>query len=128
MRALGIDYGGKRIGLAISDAGGEYAFPREMIANDSQTLTKISALVDSEKIGSIAMGDTRSYSDRENPVTKEAEKFAAILKEKTGITVTLVREAGTSIEASRFAPENDQHSDAVAAAIILQRFLDTKKV
>jgi putative Holliday junction resolvase len=126
MKVLGIDYGAKRIGLAVSDQSGGFAFPLEVIPTDG-ALSYIEALTKKDSIAEIAMGDTRSYGDVANPVTSEAERFADALRKATGLAVALVFEAGSSREASRFAPERKQHDDASAAAVILQRYLDTKK-
>ncbi|MDP3965387.1 MAG: Holliday junction resolvase RuvX [bacterium] len=124
---LGIDYGAKRIGVAVSDDKGTIAFPRATINNDADALESLAHLVASEKIGSIVVGDTRSFSNLANPVTKEAEDFVVRLKKELLLPVTSVWEAGSSIEASRYAPESASHSDGAAAAIILQRFFDMRK-
>lgn len=126
MRYLGIDYGAKRIGLSVSDEGGAFAFPRETIPHDTTSIDRISDLVRKERIGQIVMGDTRTLSGAENPVTKEAENFRAQLEIHAGVPVLAVWETWSSIEASRFAPKGKEHDDAAAAAIILQRFLDAQ--
>ena len=124
MRYLGIDYGAKRIGIAISSE--EIAFPRGVIPNDNRIFQEIAKIVTTEKVEQIVVGDTRSFGNRENPITKEAEAFIDSLKKETGLVVASAHEAGSSIEASRYAPEGMSHDDGAAAAIILQRFLDTK--
>ena len=53
MRFLGIDYGTKRIGLAISDDNGQIAFPKEIVLNDSNTFKKIGEIIKKEKIDEI---------------------------------------------------------------------------
>ncbi len=123
---LGIDYGAKRIGIAVSNTEGTIAFPRETIPNDAQLSALLKRLVADEKIESIVVGDTRSFSNLENPVTKEAENFVARLKNESALPVQSAWEAGSSVEASRYAPEDSGHSDGAAAAIILQRFIDMK--
>lgn len=125
MKYLGIDYGAKRIGLAVSNAEGTIAFPRATIKNDAKLFESLARLIADEKIESIIVGDTRSFSHLENPVTKEAEDFAERLKKETSLPVESAWEAGSSVEASRYAPEGEEKSDGAAAAIILQRFLDT---
>lgn len=122
MRYLGIDYGAKRIGLAASSES--IAFPHSVVANDAELFAVLRDVIAKEKIESIVIGDTRSFSGRENPVTKEAERFIERLKKETGLPVIAAFEAGSSIEASRYAPENKAHDDGAAAALILQRYLD----
>lgn len=124
MKYLGIDYGAKRVGIAISDDEGRIAFPRAVIPNDKNLLPYTVELIKKEKIGTIIVGDTRSHGGRDNPVTKEANAFIEILKKTTNLPVEKAWEAGSSIEASRYAPEREGHNNAAAAAIILQRFLD----
>lgn len=123
MRYLGIDYGAKRVGLAVSDANGTIAFPRTTIGNDVKFFEHLTSLVSEEKIDRIVVGDTRAFSGLENPVTQEAERFMQKLRELTGLPVVSAWEAGSSVEASRYAPD-DGHEDGAAAAIILQRYME----
>lgn len=126
MRYLGIDYGAKRVGIAVSDAGGTIAFPRGTSQNDASLLESLAKIVTDEKIGTIVVGDTRAFSGLENPVTKEAEDFIGRLAKKTGLPVLPAFEAGSSIEASRYSEDDSVHDDSSAAAIILQRYIEMK--
>ncbi len=126
MRYLGIDFGAKRIGVAISDEGGSIAFPRAVLDNTKQTLSLLKKDIEEQKIGCIVVGDTMSYSGLRNPVTDDVDTFIDALKRETGIPVERAFEAGSSIEASRYAPDGAPHDDSVAAAVILQRFLEMK--
>ncbi|OGG56499.1 hypothetical protein A3D71_02415 [Candidatus Kaiserbacteria bacterium RIFCSPHIGHO2_02_FULL_55_20] len=126
MKYLGIDYGAKRVGVAVSDDGGTIAFPRTTLPNDDKLLSQLTTLINGEKIGSIVVGDTRSHGGKDNPVTAEAEAFVSALQKTFDVSVERVWEMWSSIEASRYAPEGKEHNDASAAAIILQRFLDMK--
>lgn len=125
MRHLGIDYGSKRIGIAISDEAGGFAFPKSVIPNDRQALDAILALITSEKIGAVVVGDTRAANGIENKVTFEADRFCEALEEKMEIPMHRGWEAWSSAEAGRFSVDGT-HDDSSAAAIILQRFLDSK--
>ena len=125
MKYLGIDYGAKRIGLAVSDEGGTIAFPRETIANMRGAAGVIKELIQKEEIGFVVVGDTRGFGGVANPVTSRAEAFVEDLKGDLNVPVAYGWEAGSSIEANRFDPDH-VHSDAGAAAVILQRFLDMK--
>ncbi len=124
MRYLGIDYGAKRVGIAVSDAGGNIAFPRATLPNDKTLLRQLVDIAHKEKIEAIVIGDTRSHGGAENPVTIEADTFAESLKKEMALPVERVWEAWSSVEASRYAPEGKGHDDAAAAAVILQRYLD----
>jgi putative Holliday junction resolvase len=126
MRYLGIDYGARRIGIAVSDEAGSFAFPKETIPNDATSIDRIHTLVKRENIGHIVIGDTRAMNGVNNAITLEADAFARSLESHSKIPVSRSWEAWSSIEASRFAPKGKEHDDAAAAAIILQRFLDTQ--
>lgn len=124
MKYLGIDYGSKRVGIAISNAEGTIAFPRSTLPNDKNLLPLLKDLISTEKVEQVIVGDTRSHGGKENPVTADAEIFMEELGIAAGLPVTPVFEVFSSIEASRYAPESKQHDDSAAAAVILQRFLD----
>jgi putative Holliday junction resolvase len=124
MKYLGVDYGAKRVGIAISDAEGKIAFPRGEVNNDEKLLVSIARLAEEEKVGHIVVGDTRASGGADNPITSSARAFVTELEKTLAIPVECAPEIWSSIEASRYAPEGSEHSNAAAAAIILQRFLD----
>lgn len=126
MRYMGIDFGAKRIGIAVSDESGTMAFPRTVIENDGTAAERIAAEAVASQVHRIVVGDTMSYGGIRNPVTTEAEAFIERIKTLTMLPVERAFEAGSSIEASRYAPEGKGHNDSAAAAVILQRFLDMK--
>lgn len=126
MRYLGIDYGAKRVGVAVSDERGSMAFPQAILDNDSRLVADLVSRIQAQDVKCIVVGDALSYSGVRNPVTDDVDDFIDVLKKQTGLPVERSFEAGSSIEASRYAPEGDSHNDSVAAAIILQRFLDSK--
>jgi putative Holliday junction resolvase len=124
MKYLGIDYGAKRVGLAVSNTEGTIAFPRTTLGNGPDVLEDLACIIRKEGIEKIVMGDTRSYGGAENLVTKDAEAFADALAATAGIAVKKFFEVATSVEARAYVPEG--HDDAAAAAVILQRYLDMK--
>lgn len=126
MRYLGIDYGAKRIGIALSDSEGSIAFPRAILDNDAHVIPLLKKDVEQQGVGCIVVGDALSYSGLRNPVTDDVDAFIELLRKEIGIPVERAFEAGSSIEASRYAPEGETHNDSVAAAVILQRFLDMR--
>jgi putative holliday junction resolvase len=127
MRYLGIDYGKKKIGIAVSDGDGSIAFPRKVLPNDEQLFRELVQLVEAEAIGEIVIGDARTLSGEVNAITPESDAFAKRLASTIAIPVRRAREAYSSAEAMRFAPPGKRHDDSSAAAIILQRFLDASK-
>jgi putative holliday junction resolvase len=127
MRYLGIDYGTKKIGLALSDEAGTMGFPHSIIGNDARTLDEVVALITKEQVEAIVMGESMGLSGVENPVAKEAKHFAAQLIEETGVPVYFEPEMFTTQEARRDFEGVHSHKtgnvDASAAAIILTSYL-----
>ena len=140
VRFIGIDYGIKRVGLAISDEGGTIAFPKEVILNDKSIFNKIAETLKKENISEIVMGESADFKGRPNIVAKEIEFFILELKKKFKLPVHKQKEFLTSVEARRFKENKKNsnktqahsrkkedeigHMDASAAALILQRYLD----
>jgi len=128
-KILGIDYGKKRIGVALSDEGGEFAFPFSVIDNGKSAVAKIKEICVSEGVKKIVVGESLDSEGRENPIMKEARFFAEELSGGTGTEIFFEKEFMTSVEAHRFAfkeqeKKGRQEVDASAAALILQRYLD----
>ena len=124
MRYLGIDYGSSRIGIAVSDDAGSFAFPKVILDNDATLWPALKKMIINERAEELVVGDTRSLAGSENTVTAEADAFVARLAQETGKRVHRAREAWSSFEAARYAEAGTGHDDSSAAAIILQRFLD----
>ncbi len=126
MKYACIDYGARRVGIAVSNQEGTIAFPRATVSCDAHLVRMIQRMVTDEKIEKIIMGDARTISGEANQITHEVEMFAQSLRDTGTVPVELAREAWSSIEAARYAPRSKDHDDAAAAAIILQRYLDMK--
>ena len=122
-RFLGVDYGTKRIGVAISDQNGTLAFPKEIIQNDKDTFHKLEYLVKKENIKEIVVGESVDFSGKLNVLSGRIEVFILELKEKFNLPVHKQKEFLTSVEARRYRTKPG-HVDASAAALILQRYLD----
>lgn len=125
MRYLGIDYGTKRVGLALSDDAGVMGFPHAVLTNDGRLLEEVAALIERERVEAIVMGESRNFSGEENPVAQEARTFAESLTEKTGRPVHYEPEMLTTQEARRDFEGIRTHGvvDSSAAALILTSFL-----
>ena len=83
MRYLGVDYGSKRIGLALSDEAGMMGFPYSIVPNTPKLLDEVCALIAKENIGVVVIGESRSLSGGENPIAKDA-RAAEFLVGKPG--------------------------------------------
>lgn len=152
MRLLGIDYGTKRIGLAITDEGNKLAFPKEIILNNTDTMGRLGQVIKSESIAEIVIGESVDFSGALNALSARIEVFILELKERFGLPVHKQKEFLTSVEARKSGITNHRlrrgpagsgrrvlnmsqaHSkvkqiksgrvDAQAAALILQRYID----
>ena len=125
MRLLGIDYGTKRVGLAVSDEGGQIAFPRSVVNNTKDLVGDIKKICLEENISDIVIGESRNLDWTPNPLMKDIESFMEELKKEINTPLHLEPEFLTSHQAQKIQGKNEM-LDASAAAIILQRFLDRK--
>ncbi len=125
MRYLGIDYGTKRIGIAISDEDGSIAFPEAIIDTNKESLGIIGKLVIEKKAEKIILGESRDFKGNENPVMKEIAAFKKALEELLDVPVILWSEILSSAHARREGSEKGALVDASAAALILQNYLDS---
>lgn len=125
MRYLGIDFGEKRIGLAVSDPGGKIAFPRNILLNsgNSRLGDQLKAFIAEEKISKIVIGLPLDLDQKETKESREARKFVTWLGTITSIPIVFENEMLTSRMADH--PGVAAHKiDAASAALILQSFLD----
>lgn len=122
---MGIDYGSKRVGIAVSDEEGKLAFPKTTLSNPAHLTHDIAALCVKEGVGAIVLGESRTLAGGENPITAEIEKFKNELERKISLPVYYEPEFFTSIEAERIQGKQES-LDASAAALILRSFLDRK--
>ena len=140
MRILGIDFGTKRIGVAISDENRSLAFPKEIILNGPNTFKQIGEIIKKENVGEIVVGESVDFSGKLNILSARIEVFILELQKKFNLPVHKQKEFLTSVEARRGGIGKESlnsaqsHSkvkqiksgriDASAAALILQRYLD----
>jgi len=124
MKYLGIDFGEKRVGIAMSDEEGKIAFPKVVLANDQDLMRNIVDLCMKNGIETVVMGESRNYQGQINEIMWKITGFRKQL-ETIGLKVIYEPEFMTSIQASQITGENDM-IDASAAAIILQSYLDKR--
>ena len=134
-RILSIDFGMKRIGLALSDPLKIFAYPFKTLKNDSSFFNELTKLIKDQKIDKVILG----IPDEGNESTNEVRKKIISLKnkiEKLGIEVITIDEGFTSLMAKERVIESvskktkrrdkgllDRHS----AAIILQEYIDSRR-
>lgn len=131
MRYLGIDYGSKKIGLALSDEAGTMGFPHTIIPSTPHTVEEVCALIAKENIGAVVIGESLDLAGTENPIARDARTLGEHIAERAGVPVFYESEVFTTAEARR-APAKVQKSrktkqhpavDASAAALILTSYL-----
>lgn len=122
MRLMGIDYGSKRVGVALSDDKGLMAFPKAVFRNDSELLKNVVALIEKENVGKVIVGHSKDREGGDNPIHEKATDFITDLTLEMPIPIELEPEQYTTKEATRFQGKNDM-TDASAAAIILNSYI-----
>lgn len=126
MRYLGIDYGGKRVGISLSDDTGRIAFPHKVIKNSRNLLEDILSMIEKEKIEAVVVGESLNFKGEPNVIMEDINRFAEKLKTEIKIPIIFEPEFLTSVQAEKLQPLKEM-LDASAAALILQSYLDRKK-
>jgi putative Holliday junction resolvase len=126
VRILGIDYGTKKVGFAVSDEAGRLAFPHGVVPNTKNLAEKIHGICATENIGAVVIGESRDFDGTPNSVMKKILPFKKRLEDTLGLSVYFEPEFLTSKQA-RNIQEDGAMTDASAAAIILQSYLDKLK-
>jgi putative Holliday junction resolvase len=136
MRTLAIDFGEKRIGLAISDPEGTVAVPLDTLVrkSDRTAAQQIAEIARREGIASLVLGEPLRADGTKGPAAERVHLFARHLREATGLPVELVEETLSSVEAARRLREagvsarrvrqDPGRLDAIAAQLLLQEHLD----
>lgn len=135
-RILGLDYGTKTVGVAVSDALGLTAQPLETITRKEEnklrkTCARIEALIKEYDIKLIVMGYPKHMNNDEGDRCVQTEAFKAMLERRTGLTVVLEDERLTTVSAQQVLIEGGvrrenrkTYVDQLAASLILQTYLD----
>ncbi len=125
MKVLGIDYGEKRIGLAISDETQTLA--RELvIVSPKEFWQQITQLIKDQEISSIVLGWPVNMSGQETKKTEEVKSFKEKVKRMTNLAVEVMDERLSSQMAESISG-GKKNLDSLAAQILLQNYLDKQK-
>lgn len=134
-KVIGLDYGSKRTGVAISDDRGIIASPLATIET-SAVLEYLSALISKEKVQILVLGEAKRLNGQSSEITAEQEKFAQKLRAKFAeVQLVRVNEMFTSKMAQmsliaggykKSQRAEKGNLDKMSAAIILQSYLDQK--
>lgn len=133
---MGLDVGDKRIGIALSDEGAWIASPRETLerSGNRKDIRHMLDLARREDVSEIVVGMPFSLDGSRGPQALKVERFVEALQSETDIRVTTWDERLTTVSAERALLEGDvsrakrkKTIDRVAAALILQGYLDSKR-
>lgn len=133
MRSMGIDFGERRIGLAISDPDGKVAVPLATLErrNDRVAVREIAEIARREEVGRLVLGEPVGLDGQRGPNAERVRRFGERLAQASGLPVRLVNESLTTVEAQERLREagidprrEPARIDAVAAQILLQEALD----
>ncbi|MCM1084056.1 MAG: Holliday junction resolvase RuvX [Clostridium sp.] len=136
MRTIGLDYGTKTVGVALSDEQGIIASPHTTIVRERttklrQTYAQLEQIISEYNVGLIVLGYPKNMNNTEGERAQSTKAFKEALERRTGLPVILFDERLTTVEADRILEETGvarsarkQHIDKMAAAIILQNYLD----
>ncbi|HEU4677822.1 MAG TPA: RuvX/YqgF family protein [Candidatus Paceibacterota bacterium] len=122
MRLMGIDYGTKRVGIALSDDKGLMAFPHVVLKNDSELVGAIETIATERSVGKIVIGHSLDREGKPNAVHADVEELIGDLTLALGVPIELEPEQYTTKEAIRFQGRTDM-TDASAAAVILNSYI-----
>jgi putative Holliday junction resolvase len=141
MKYMGIDYGTKRVGVAVSDDAGTIAFPRVIIENSPKLFADLLELIKTEGIQEIVIGKSMDTDGSRNIIMDDIDAFREELEKLSGKVIHMQDERFSShflksfdftksiekpISRQRTNGKEKQYQDAQAAAAILQRFLEVR--
>jgi len=132
MKYIGIDYGERRIGVAVSDDGGTLAFPKYVeVASGPERFwvvaRNLKKIIENEKISAIVVGLPLGFSMQETESTKKAHEFGDFLKKELKIEIIFQNEVLSTMEVEKSGAAREDMVDASSAALILQSFLDSPR-
>ena len=138
MRIMGLDFGSKTVGVAVSDAllitaQGIEIVRREQENKLRRTLARIEELVKEYEVSEIVLGLPKNMDGSLGERAEKTLEFAEMLKRRTNLPVTMWDERLTTVAAHRAMSETgikgkdrDKYVDSMAAALILQGYMDLR--
>lgn len=134
MRILGIDYGQKRIGLAMSDPLKITSQPMPFLPNDKNMWVNLKKFIEENEISEIVIGLPITMKGTDSEMTVEVEKFSKELESIVSIPIILQDERLSTMESEKFLiaanVSRDKRKlvrDSIAASLILQSYLERRQ-
>lgn len=140
MRIMGLDYGSKTVGVAVSDTLLITAQSLEIIRRESEnklrkTLARIEELIREYQVTTLVLGLPKNMNNTEGTRVEKTMEFKAMLERRTGLEVIMWDERLTTVAADKTMMEagirredRKNYVDKIAAAFILQGYLDSKQM
>jgi len=132
-RLLAIDYGEKRVGIALSDPMRTISKPYRVLANAAGFWEELNSIIKSEKVGRIILGLPLNFEGEDTQKTREVRAFGEELTRRVDIPWEFYDESFTSQDANQSlktmgysVKESRKVIDMVAAALILRNYLENK--
>lgn len=137
MRVMGLDYGAKTVGVAISDAMLMTAQPLETVRRERsnklrQTLARIEQLIDEYEVDKIVLGFPKKLNNEEGDRCERTKEFGDMIERRTGLEIIYWDERLTTVAADAVLDEGGvrkenrkEFIDKIAASLILQCYLDS---
>lgn len=125
MRYMGIDYGARRVGIAVGDMEQGIAFPQTTVEVESEAdaVRAVKKIIREEKIETVVVGLPRAANGTDTEQTRMTRAFIKKLAVETAVPIKTEDELLTS-HMARSSGAKDGHVDATSAALILQSYLD----
>jgi putative holliday junction resolvase len=124
---LALDYGKKRVGVAVAHVVARLPHPLITLANSETLFADVRKLVAQEDVSLVVVGLPRGMDGGYTLQTHTAEQFAHALRKVLTVPVVLADETLTSVDAEASLADGERHAisdiDAVAASLILERYL-----
>jgi putative Holliday junction resolvase len=134
---LALDYGAKRIGMAVSDVDGQFAFPAGVLERSglARDLEALAAVIREREVARVVVGLPIHLDGRRGKEAEAARRFARAVGNTSGLPVELLDERWTSREAEQALREvqprrkkrQNAKLDAAAAALLLRTFLERER-
>lgn len=123
MRYMGIDFGTKRIGVALSDSSNTFALPHSVVKNSKKIVDDLNTIICDNEVEVIVLGESKDFKGKDNKVMPKIRELKEAIENQLGKQVVFEPEFLTSHQAESIQGKH-KLLDAAAAALILQSYLD----
>lgn len=123
MKIIGVDFGSKRVGIAVADTDAGMAFPKIVLDNNQTFFDEFKKLVEEENADLVVLGESKDFEGKDNLIMAKINQFKTKIENELGLSVRMHPEFMTSAQAIHDQGFNEM-TDASAATIILQAYID----